>query len=177
MCIRDSLQLSEVSTLVDLLGGDLTFKWTWIFAANTDYATLKEKAEAAPQGERDACRGDEWKGQVAGVTQSDEMAELVDIMGGDLDYKWHWMFTPGTRWDHILAKAEAAPQNERDACRGDNWKPRVIAAVSEDGMAILVDVMGGDLAWKLDWMYDKGSNWGLIQPKVEAAPQLSLIHI
>ncbi|MCO4770088.1 MAG: DUF4157 domain-containing protein [Deltaproteobacteria bacterium] len=226
------LTLSQVAELVDLLGGDLTFKWTWIFAANTDYGTLNAKAVAAPQGERDACRGDEWKGQVAGVTSSDEMAELVDIMGGDLhykwdwmhaaapqythikakaeaapqeerdacrtdswlgrtsgvttvdemaelvdimggdlDYKWHWMFTPGTRWDHILAKAEAAPQNERDACRGTNWKPRVIAAVTEDEMAILVDVMGGDLAWKLDWMYDKGSNWGLIEPKVAAAPQ------
>ena len=226
------LQLSEVALLVDLLGGDLTFKWTWIFAAGTDYATLNEKAVAAPQSERDACRGDEWKGQVAGVTSSDDMAELVDIMGGDLhykwdwmhaaspqyshikakaeaapqeerdacrndswlgrtipvvsvddmaelvdimggdlDYKWHWMFTQGTRWDHILVKAEAAPQNERDACTGANWKGRVIGAVSEDEMAILVDVMGQDLAWKLDWMYDKGSNWGLIQPKVDAAGQ------
>ena len=227
------LQLSEVSTLVDLLGGDLHFKWTWIFAANTDYATLNEKAVAAPQSERDACRGDDWRDQVAGVTASDEMAELVDIMGGDLhykwdwmfaapgpqymhykakaeaapqeerdacrndmwlgrvmtivsvdemaelvdimggdlDYKWHWMFTQGTKWEHIQAKAEAAPQNERDACRGDDWKARVLPAVTEDQIAILVDIMGGDLAWKLDWMYDRGSNWGLIEPKVLAAPQ------
>ena len=163
--------LQEIGILVDLLGGDLTFKWTWLFAASTDYAHLKEKAEAAPQGERDACRGDEWKGQVAGVVNSDQMAELVDIMGGDLHYKWDWMFAADPQYVHIKAKAEAAPQGERDACRGDDWKGRMCPLTSTEEMAELVDIMGGDLHYKWDWTFTTGTNWGIISSKAEAAPQ------
>ena len=163
--------LTDVGTLVDLLGGDLTFKWTWLFAASTDYAHLLEKASAAPQGERDACRGDQWKGQVAGVTSTDNMAELVDVLGGDLHFKWDWMFAASPKWDHIAAKAEAAPQGERDACRNDVWRGLMCATIAVDEMALLVDILGGDLDFKWDWMFTQGTTWGHIEEKANNAPQ------
>ena len=155
----------------DHLGGDLTFKWTWLFAEGTDYAQLQTKASAAPQNERDACRGEQWKGQVVGVVTRKQMAELVDILGGDLNWKWDWMFASGPVYPLFEAKASAQPQAERDACRGADWKGRIVSFISSDEMAVLVDIMGGDLDWKWDWMFAAGPKWDHIKAKAEAAPQ------
>jgi len=165
------LNLEQIGILVDHLGGDLTFKWTWLFAEGTDYAQIQTKASAAPQNERDACRAEQWKGQVVGVVTSEQMAELVDIMGGDLNWKWDWMFASGPVYPLFEAKASAAPQGERDACRGTDWKGRIVSFITSDEMAVLVDIMGGDLDWKWDWMFAAGPKWDHIKAKAEAAPQ------
>ena len=165
------LNLEQIGLLVDHLGGDLTFKWTWLFAEGTDYNQIRMKADAAPQSERDACRGEQWKGQVVGVVTSEQMAELVDILGGDLNWKWDWMFASGPQYPLFEAKANAAPQAERDACRGTDWKGRICSFISSDEMAILVDIMGGDLDWKWDWMFGAGPKYDHIKVKAENAPQ------
>jgi hypothetical protein len=159
----------EMSEAVDLLGGDLTFKLTWMAAEGADWPQLREKIALAPEAERAAVRGSEAMKQFFVETCGNEqMADAVTILGGDLAFRLGWMRAEGADWPRVKAFIDAAPEAERAPLRNDSWKPFFVDVCSNREMAQAVAALGGDLSMKLAWMEEEGTDWGLVKPELIA---------
>ena len=159
-----------MAELIDLIGGDLEFKLSWMFEEGTNWTAIKEKLEACSNDtEKTALQTDAWRDKFVGELGDEEMAQLLDLLGGDLEFKLTWMFEEGTNWELIRAKvSNCNSDTEKTALRTDAWRDKFVGELGDDEMAELIDLIGGDLEFKLGWMFEEGTNWKAIKEKVEA---------
>ncbi|GMV41533.1 MAG: hypothetical protein AMXMBFR64_32490 [Myxococcales bacterium] len=164
---------AEMAEAVGLLGGDLRFKLDWMFEEGTDWATVRPLLVAAPEAERAAVRTDRaMRGHFVSLLGDEEMKDAVTVLGGDLRFKLEWTLEEGTTWAEARALIEAAPETERAAVRADAaMRARFVSLLGDDEMRDAVGLLGGDLRFKLDWMFAEGTSWESVRPLIEAAPE------
>jgi len=110
-----------------------------------------------------------WRDAFVSACGNDEMAEAVDLIEGDLAFKLGWMQDEGTSWDLVKPKLIAAPEAERAPIRAAAWRAFFVDICDNTEMAEAVALLGGDLAFKLDWMLEEGTSHDLVLPVVTAA--------
>ncbi|MEZ4471571.1 MAG: DUF4157 domain-containing protein [bacterium] len=158
-------------------GGDLGKALLWSIDEGTDYGILTSIIRAADPTARRALGTKAWRDRFVSELGNDEMASIVDLLGLSLADKIRWMDEEGTSWEALHGKIVAAPPTERAVLRDNAWLPYFTRMCGNDEMAILVDLLGGDLVWKLKWMNEEGTDWGAMRIRIEAAPDTERLAV
>ncbi len=160
----------EMSEAVELLGGDLTVKLKWMAAEGADWPQLREKLalESNEDQKRNVREDDDMKAFFVDTCGNEQMAEAVDLLGGDLEFKLTWMKEEGTSWELVHPKLSACSDDtQKEAIRTDDeWRTFFVGLCSGSEMARVVELLGGDLAFKLDWLKEGGSNWNAVKTEI-----------
>lgn len=152
-------------------GGDLGKALEWSIDEGTDYTTITSIINACQDtAARQALGTDAWRDRFVSELGNSEMAGIVDWLGLPLETKIRWMDAEGTGWDLLQPKIEAAPPEQRAPLRAAGWLPYFVGKCDNVEMAALVDLLAGDLVWKLEWMNAEGTDWAAMRIKIEAAP-------
>lgn len=131
----------------------------------------KEKTDLYPQND--------IRKYLIGLTNDEQMAELVDVLGSGLLQKLHWMLLHGTTWGLVVKKLNAHPtRTERETIYTfPPMKGLFVKLLGDGEMAALVQALGGTLDQKLEWMAAEGTNGPLVFEKVRAAPDDELAKV
>jgi hypothetical protein len=173
----DELDDAEMAQAVDLLGGSLLWKLSWMQAERvTSWALIRAKLTAAGVTEPEKAEvrdSREIRGYFVDVLDDGEMAAAVDLLGGRLIWKLSWMRAEAVdSWNLIRAKLTAAGVTgpERVEIRGSREiRDYFVSVLGDDEMAQAVDALAFDLKTKLEWMVAEGTSYALVKPRVVAA--------
>jgi hypothetical protein len=118
-------------------------------------------------------RGNEqWRDAFVRICNNEEMAQAVDILGGELEWKLSWMKEEGTNWQMVKEKLQSCQDDkQKEAVRKDIWKSFFVSLCNNQEMAEAITLLGGDLSWKLNWMIEEGTDADLVLSVVNAAPK------
>ena len=98
-----------------LKGGTLLQKLRWMIAEDVTSLALvwpllvdksvpaKEKTDLYPQND--------MRSYFIEICNDEEMARVVDVLGGDLGQKLHWMLLEGTSWDAVSRSSTGTPRS------------------------------------------------------------------
>ena len=110
----------EMAEAVDILGGDLVFKLSWMKEEGTNWQLVKEKLRAVSDDAQKApLRNDTWRAFFVDICDNAQMAEAVALIGGDLKFKLGWMIEEGTDAALLLPVIMAAPDPDKAAVAAD----------------------------------------------------------
>jgi hypothetical protein len=161
--------------ITSLKGGTLLDKLTWLKAEDSNLGLVwpllvNPSTPAAEKAE--LYQHNEMRDFFVDLCGDDEMASVVDVLGGTLEAKLNWMFNEGTSWKAVIAKFNATSDKaQKTALYPLDYMRKHFEDLLGDGeMAALVDMMGGTLDQKLTWMASEGTNGALVFPKVQQAP-------
>ena len=169
--------------IASLKGGTLQQKLRWMKAEDvTSFGLVwsmlvdksvpdKEKTDLYPQNDIRAYFID--------LCSKDQMAAVVDVLGGSLLQKLHWMLLRGTSWKAVIEKLNAHPTRaEREKVyEFAPMKGLFVELLGDGEMAALVQALGGTLDQKLSWMAAEGTNGPLVFEKIRAAPDEELAKV
>jgi hypothetical protein len=169
--------------IASLKGGTLQQKLRWMAAEDVGsfglvWSMLVDKSVPAKE-KTDLYPQNDIRSYFISLCNDDEMAAVVDVLGGDLVQKLHWMLLEGTSWKAVVEKLNAHPtKTQREAVYKFAPMKGLFVELLDDGqMAALVQALGGTLDQKLEWMAAEGTNGPLVFEKVRRAPDDELAKV
>jgi hypothetical protein len=102
------------------------------------------------------------------------MKEAVSDLGFDLETKLDWMRAEVTSiraeisYSDIKKMITSAPQPARDKLKTSAWRDFFVAVCTNETMAKAVKDLRFDVVTKLDWMFEEGTNWRLLEPIINS---------
>ena len=104
------------------------------------------------------------------ICGDDEMEEAVGLLGGTLEAQLNWMFVEGTSVAAVKRRIGAHKPAGRIALyRHDYMRDFFADLVGDDGMAELVDLLGGSLDDRLRWMAYEDTNYAAVADRIRKA--------
>lgn len=167
--------------IASLKGGTLLAKLRWLKAEGSNLGLVwplivDQHTPAAEK--RDLFLHNDMRDFFVDICGDDEMASVVDVLGGWLEAKLNWMFEEGTSFEAVKVKIRAAPEAERVFLYTQDYMRRNFEKLLNDPeMSVLVGMLGGTLDQQLTWMASEGTNAGLVYPKVRIAPPDQLTNL
>src|SRR5262245_9138970 len=162
----------EMAAAVDLLGGKLLQKLTWMKAEGASWPLVRAKlAATADEAEKSSLYDNAGiRDFFVDVCNDEEMAEAVGLLGGTLLQKLTWMKEEGSNWQLVEAKLTATADPGQKTALYDNAGilDFFVDVCNDEEMAAAVDLLGGTLLQKLKWMRAEGSSWSLVKAKLTA---------
>jgi hypothetical protein len=169
--------------IASLKGGTLQQKLRWMAAEDVGsfglvWSMLVDKSVPAKE-KTDLYPQNDIRAYFISLCNDDEMAAVVDVLGGDLVQKLHWMLLEGTSWKAVVEKLNAHPTKaQREAVYKFAPMKQLFVELLDDGqMAALVQALGGTLDQQLEWMAAEGTNGPLVFEKVRRAPDDELAKV
>lgn len=162
----------EMYRAMDALGGDLYKSLEWMFDEGTDWRKVRAIICQARPG-KDRVRADNWmKEQFVDICNDAEMAEAVDLLGGTLLQKLTWMKAEDANWKLVKAKLQATTDAaEKTALYGSTaMRDFFVDVCNNKEMAEAVQLIGGALVQKLQWMLAEGTDADLVYNTMRLAP-------
>ena len=78
----------------------------------------------------------------------------------------------GTSWSLVRPKIIVAPEAEKAPIRASaDWRAFFVDICDNDDMGLAVQLLGGDLEWKLGWIKAEGTNWQRLVQVIAGAPR------
>ena len=168
----------EMAEAVGLLGGTLLQKLSWMEAEGSNWDLVKEKIlNTSDASEKTAVyNGTDMKDFFTGLCNDEEMAEAVGLLGGTLLQKLSWMEAEGSNWDLVKAKirSTAGPGEKVAIYSGHNMRDFFVSICDNDEMYEAVQLLGGGLVNKLNWMLEEGTEREYIISVILSAPTSEL---
>jgi len=173
----------EMATAVSLMGGTLEQRLNWMFAEGTSWRAVQRLIfdPGVPAEEKTfLLTKDYMRGNFVDVCNDMEMYVAVGHLGGTLEQRLRWMFAEGSNWRYVRQQISDAPPEQRLALYGHNdLRSGFTDVCDDDEMAEAVQIMGGNLEQKLNWMFAEGTNWRAVRgvitaPAVTPAEKLGL---
>jgi hypothetical protein len=165
---------AEMADVVDLLGGTLLQRLQWMAAEGSSWDLVSSKLTAIgvdPGEKTDLYSHTDMRDFFVDVCTNRTMAEAVDLLGGTLLQKLQWMAAEGSNWDLVSSKLTAKgvdPGEKTDLYSHTDMRDFFVDVCTNRTMAEAVDLLGGTLLQKLQWMAAEGSSWDLVRPKLTA---------
>ena len=154
-------------------GGSLVQKLNWLDAEDSSWKLVKPLLTdpALPAGEKTAVYSRNYlRTFFTKVCDDDEMEEAVGLLGGSLEAQLNWMFVEGTSEAAVKRRLRAHPPAERIRLyRLDYIRDFFVGLVGDDGMAAMVDVIGGTLNDRLNWMAVEDTNYRAVADRIRKA--------
>jgi hypothetical protein len=164
----------EMYRAIRAMNGSLYEGLQWMFAEGTSWDYVRNVIPDAPDKARVR---QEMRDQFVRLCNNEEMAAAVDLLRGNLEWKLTWMRDEGTSWNLVepkLRPPECTDDNQKTPIRENtnyNWKSFFIDLCNNEEMADAVDLLRGNLEWKLTWMRDEGTSWNLVEPKLRGCTE------
>lgn len=175
----------EMEEVVKKLGGSLEAQLNWMFVEGTSVKAVRRriadhKAELRPA----IYRKDYLRDFFVDLCDNDEMAAMVDLIGGTLNDKLKWMAAEGTSFDAVATRIRAASADEvknvdadaRKALKSDlsagNW--RRVEPMLDRGLLFTdeIDEDRKEPHWEKKDYTDPTSKWYVETYTVESKYQL-----
>jgi hypothetical protein len=167
--------------IASLKGGTLLAKLRWLKAEGSNLGLVwplivDQHTPAAEK--RELFLHNDMRDFFVDICGDDEMASVVDVLGGWLEAKLNWMFEEGTSFEAVKVKIRAAARGgARLPLHAGLHAPQLREAAQRPEMSVLVGMLGGTLDQQLTWMASEGTNAGLVYPKVRIAPPDQLTNL
>ncbi|WP_437996488.1 DUF4157 domain-containing protein [Sorangium sp. So ce185] len=164
-------EMGKAARILVERGGRLDLSLEWMFDEGTSWTMLRAVVAACTnEVHKTMVRTDHFRDLFVGEIGNDEMAELVDLLGGDTALKLRWMFEEGTSFEKVKAKIAAASPADRAALQSAAWRDRFVSLLGNTEMAELVKMLPFDLTSKLLWMKAEGTSWDLMKDVITSVP-------
>jgi hypothetical protein len=166
-----------------LRGGTLLQKLRWMIAEDvTDLARVWPLLvdKSVPANEKTALYPqNDVRSYFIEICNDDEMASVVDVLGGTLVQKLHWMLLEGTSWKAVIEKLNKhTSKDEREKVyEFAPMRGLFVDLLGDAEMAALVQALGGTLDQQLSWMAAEGTNGAFVFAKVRQAPDDQLAKV
>ncbi|MCP3961972.1 MAG: hypothetical protein GY719_29370 [bacterium] len=164
----------EMAEAVDLLGGTLLQKLTWMAAEGSSWPLVKAKIEATKDALQKVALYDspEMLDFFVDVCSDETMARAVRKLGGTLLQRLTWMKTEGSRWPLVSGIVAISPESERLALYDSKGMREFFISICDNKqMKRAVDMLGGDLSQQMGWLRPEGSDYSPRQ--AEEPPSIS----
>ena len=169
--------------IASLKGGTLLQKLRWMAAEDVTsfglvWSMLVDKSVPAKE-KTDLYSQNDIRSYFISLCNDDQMASVVDVLGGDLVQKLHWMLLEGTSWNAVVEKLNAQPQLEQrqGVYKFAPMKGLFVDLLGDDEMAQLMRALGAPLDKALEWMAEEGTNGAQVFEKVRRAPDDELAKV
>jgi hypothetical protein len=169
--------------IASLKGGTLLQKLRWMAAEDVTsfglvWSMLVDKSVSAKE-KTDLYSQNDIRAYFISLCNNDQMAAVVDVLGGDLVQKLHWMLLEGTSWSAVVDKLNAQPQLEQrqGVYKFAPMKGLFVDLLGNDEMAQLMRALGAPLDTALDWMAAEGTSGAQVFEKVRRAPDDELAKV
>ena len=169
--------------IASLKGGTLQQKLRWMAAEDVTsfglvWSMLVDKSVPAKE-KTDLYSQNDIRSYFISLCDDDQMAAVVDVLGGDLVQKLHWMLLEGTSWNAVVEKLNAQTQLEQrqGVYKFEPMKPLFVDLLGDEQMAKLMRALGAPLDKALEWMAAEGTNGPLVFEKVRRAPDDELAKV
>ena len=169
--------------IASLKGGTLLQKLRWMAAEDVTsfglvWSMLVDKSVSAKE-KTDLYSKNDIRAYFISLCNNDQMAGVVDVLGGDLVQKLHWMLLEGTSWSAVVDKLNAQPQLEQrqGVYKFAPMKGLFVDLLGNDEMAQLMRALGAPLDTALDWMAAEGTSGSQVFEKVRRAPDDELAKV
>jgi hypothetical protein len=169
--------------IASLKGGTLLQKLHWMAAEDVTsfglvWSMLVDKSVTAKE-KTDLYSQNDIRAYFISLCNNDQMAAVVDVLGGDLVQKLHWMLLEGTSWNAVVQKLNAQPQLEQrqGVYKFAPMKGLFVDLLGNDEMAQLMRALGAPLDTALDWMAEEGTSGAQVFEKVRRAPDDELAKV
>ena len=169
--------------IASLKGGTLQQKLRWMIAEDVTsfglvWSMLVDKSVPAKE-KTDLYSQNDIRAYFISLCNNDEMASVVDVLGGDLVQKLHWMLLEGTSWNAVVKKLNAQPQLEQrqGVYKFAPMKGLFVDLLGNDEMAMLMRALGAPLNTALEWMAEEGTSGAQVFEKVRRAPDDELAKV
>jgi len=169
--------------IASLKGGTLLQKLRWMAAEDVTsfglvWSMLVDKSVSAKE-KTDLYSKNDIRAYFISLCNNDQMAAVVDVLGGDLVQKLHWMLLEGTSWSAVVDKLNAQPQLEQrqGVYKFAPMKGLFVDLLGNDEMAQLMRALGAPLDTALDWMAAEGTSGSQVFEKVRRAPDDELAKV
>ena len=180
----DSFNDEEMARgIASLKGGTLLQKLRWMAAEDVTsfglvWSMLVDKSVSAKE-KTDLYSKNDIRAYFISLCNNDQMAAVVDVLGGDLVQKLHWMLLEGTSWSAVVDKLNAQPQLEQrqGVYKFAPMKGLFVDLLGNDEMAQLMRALGAPLDTALDWMAAEGTSGSQVFEKVRRAPDDELAKV
>jgi hypothetical protein len=104
------------------------------------------------------------------ICDDDEMEEAVGLLGGTLEAQLNWMFVEGTSVAAVRRRIGAHSPDKRPAIyKYDYLRDFFADLVGDQGMAQMVDLIGGTLNDRLSWMAYEDTNYAAVADRIRLA--------
>jgi hypothetical protein len=137
-------EMGKAGLILVQRGGRLDRVLDWMFDEGTNWKLLRAVVIACRNADyKAAIRNDKYRGRFVDELGDGEMDQLVDLIGGPIDWKLNWMFNKGTNYDHVAAKINAANSAGEDlqVLCSDAWRDHFMRAFGNAGLAKLVKLL------------------------------------
>lgn len=122
------------------------------------------------------------RGFFVDICDDDQMAAVVDVLGGTLAQKLDWMLAEGTNWKavrRLIADPKVDPREKLALYASKEIRNRLTDTLNHQQMVEAVGLLGGTLAQKLNWLYVEDTNWRTVRtlltaPALPAAEKTAL---
>jgi Lysine-specific metallo-endopeptidase len=145
----------QMCELVNLLGGSLLWKLSWMYAEGVG-AWGRIRAKITARGLTDAQKrqvrnNSDIKRYFVSKLNDEQMCEAVDLLGGSLLWKLSWMYAEGVgSWGRIRAKLTAASVDERQKrqVRENREMQRYfVGELNRPQLWEAISLLGGNAEW------------------------------
>jgi len=165
----------EMAAAVDLLGGTLSWKLSWMRAEGSSWALVRARIQATTDAAQKTglYSNATMREFFVDVCNDEQMAEAVDLLGGTLLQKLTWMRAEGSNWALVRTRIQATTDAaQKTSLYGNSdMKNFFIDICNNVEMKEAVDLLGFQLIQKLDWMIDEGTDGRLVCEVVTGAAQ------
>jgi hypothetical protein len=174
----DICNIGEITIAVDLLGGTLLQKLTWMKAEGSNWPLVRTKIQATTDASEKLALYDspDMRSFFVDVCNDNTMAQAVDLLGGTLLQKLTWMKAEGSNWSLVRAKIVAtAAANEKLVLYGISaMRDFFVDICSDRQMTEAVELLGGTLLQKINWMLAEETDAEFIYSVIRVAPPAEL---
>ncbi len=154
-------------------GPSLEQKLNWMSVEGSSWELVKPLLTdpAVPPEQKRALYGQNYmRTFFTKVCDDDEMEEAVILLGGRLQSQLNWMFVEGTNEAAVKRRIAAHDAAERVSLYGlDYIRDFFVDLVGDDGMAAMVDLIGGTLNQRLLWMAVEDTNYRAVAERIRKA--------
>lgn len=159
---------------VNVLGGDINFKLKWMFHEGTSWKQVKAILALNTDSLASIRSSTTMRSNFTGICTNKTMAEAVNILGGDINFKLDWMFHEGTNWEQVKAILAVNTDSLVSIRSSTTMRANFAGICTNKTMVEAVDALGGDLNFKLNWMAFEGASVKNVHDKIKSAPDAEL---
>jgi hypothetical protein len=161
-----------------LQGGSLLQKLNWMSVEDSSWELVRPMLidKTVPSSQKtDLYPHNYIRKFFVSICDKGQMEETVVLLGGSLEQQLNWMFVKGTSAEAVKRRIRAHPADKRPAVyKYEYLRAFFVDLVGDDGMAEMVDLIGGSLNDRLRWMAEEDTNFKAVATRIKAAADADL---
>ncbi len=169
-----ALNNNEMYSAMKYSDGNIKKRLEWMFHEGTSWKQVKAVLALNTQSLKTIRNSTTMRNNFASICTNKTMVEAINILGGDINFKLKWMFYEGTSWKQVKALLTTNKDDLTSIRNSTTMRANFAGICTNKTMVEAVDMLGGDLNFKLNWMAFEGASVKNVHDKIKSAPDAEL---